>query len=227
MEIRNAMEALVQRAVADACADRVVVNRCVTEQCQIDVQCYVLNRLPPRYVSSSRGVAHLMRELEHDQQLQIDVMRLVKEGIDRVSAVQRAYYGTSEGHGYEPGMPLFNFPTVKGRILHGATFETLADAEVELFFEGERAPMFDERWQNPYRIAEATAGTFLFWPAPQPADEHGTERVFSCSVVARLEGFAPLEHGFNITLRSETAVHDAITLDNDLQLTDLYLFPGR
>ncbi|MEX2444707.1 MAG: late competence development ComFB family protein [Alkalispirochaeta sp.] len=225
MEIHNLMEELVSSTVAELCQDDEDGARsyCTTGQCRTDAVCYVLNRVPPRYVSSGRGLAHLTADLRNDQQLMIDVVRLCHEGLHRVSAVRRGYYDDTSGSRI-PGI-CFNFPTIKGRILDGSAFMPVSDIDVELRRHEAPVEMFDERWSNPYPISDRTPGTFTFWPAPVEASAPGETQSFDFQLVVNAPGYYELSHHFSVELTSDDRETQGFSLGRDYQLPDLYLFP--
>lgn len=225
MEIRNLMEELVRRAVEEiAREDRESAKPryCSSEDCLIDAVCYALNRIQPRYVSSARGVAHIVEDLESDQQIAIDVVRLAHEGLTRISSVRREYYDT-EGDDQARG-PSFNFPTVTGRVLDGTRFFPIGGVEVELLIDEKRAAMFDQRWNNPYRLDDHAPGTYIFWPRPVASTTPGEAREFSCELRVTGPGYDPLSHFFTLELASTEGVEDQVSLNREHKLPDLYMF---
>jgi competence protein ComFB len=226
MEMHNLMEDLVRAAVDEVCADQDRsgdARYCTTTQCRLDAICYVLNRIPPRYVSSGRGLAHLTADLQDDQQLAVDIVRLVHEGLHRVSAVRRGYYGEDATEANPPGA-CFNFPTIKGRILDGAGFMPLSEIDVELRHNDEPVDMFDVRWSNPCHVSEHSPGTYTFWPAPVSAERERVSRVFDFVLIADAPGYDRLVHHFSLELASDTHPSTTFNLDRDHHLPDLYLF---
>ncbi len=225
MEIHNLLEELAVQTVQEICREdeaRPDRRYGTSPEIQVDAVCYVLNRIQPRYVSSGRGYTHLMEQLYEDQQLQIDLVRLAHEGLKRVNAVTRAFYGKPSGE--IPAGPCFNFPTIKGRVLDGNGFFPLSEVTVTLRHAGETAPMFDNRWNNPYMISDHTRGMFTFWPAPVPSKEAGTERPFEFEILVERDGFSPLTHYFTLDVTSEQTAKDTVSLQRDHRLPDLYLF---
>ncbi|MFW6249739.1 MAG: late competence development ComFB family protein [Alkalispirochaetaceae bacterium] len=231
MEIHNLMEDAVQRAVDEICDDEERNGKsryCTSDECRLDAICYVLNRIPPHYVTSSRGLAHSSSDIENDQQLQVDVMRLAQEGLSRVTSVRRNYYAESAEKAAPPGEgPCFNFPTIKGRVFNGRSFEPIYDVEVLLLLDGEPARMFDSRWQNPYAIVFNTPGTFIFWPAPIPTESPEQERTFQCELRIEDEEYEEFRHFFTLALRSDARFAGTFTYNRDYLLQDLYIFPAK
>jgi competence protein ComFB len=226
MEMHNLMEDLVRTAVDEVCREQERSEEgryCTTSQCRVDAICYVLNRIPPRYVSSGRGLAHLTSDLQDDQQLAVDIVRLVHEGLHRVSAVRRGYYGEESTDRSPPGA-CFNFPTIKGRILDGAGFMPLSEIDVELRFDDAPVEMFDARWSNPCHVSEHSPGTYTFWPAPVTAEKERVGRVFDFVLIAEAPGYDRLVHHFSLELASDPHPTTTFNLDQDHHLPDLYLF---
>ncbi|MFP4152384.1 MAG: late competence development ComFB family protein [Alkalispirochaeta sp.] len=234
MEIHNLMEELVASIVSEiAREDRASASPryCGSEECRIDAVCYVLNRVEPRYVSSSRGYAHLTADLQKDRQLSVDLVRLAHEGLHRVTAVRRNYYhdgvtaGTEDSGSHpHPEGPCYNFPTIRGRLLDGTRFSPVTEVTVLLLRDEDPVEMFGERWTNPYEIPKQAPGTYNFWPAPIPAEHTGETREFTFEIRVTDGRFDPLSHYFTVSATSEEREERIFTLERDHTLPDLYLF---
>lgn len=224
------MEEAVLRIVDEICDDQEQTGDsryCTSNECRMDAACYVLNRVPQRYVSSARGQAHTELELASDQQLFVDLVTLAHEGLRRVSSVRRAFYGGEDASVRAVSGPHFYLPTIKGRLFNGVTFDLVTNVDVFLLRENEPAVMMDTRWQNPYTIVENTAGTYLFWPAPVPASQADTRSTFEFEVRVDARGFEPLRHFFTIERTSIDQIPDAMDISGEHRLPDLYLVPAE
>ncbi len=225
MEIHNLMEELVRRAVDDLARedeDTGSPRFCSTEDCRNDAICYVLNRVGPRYVSSARGYSHIVDDLESDRQLAVDLVRLAKEGLQRVTLVRRGYY---DEHAKRPSDgPSFNFPTITGRVLDGKSFFPVAGVQVELKIDDKTAEMFDQRWNNPYLLNANLPGTYTFWPCPIAHKTPGEQRSFSCELTISGAGYDPLSHIFEVSVTSEEDVAGFLSLHREFKVPDLYIF---
>ena len=65
MNIYNRIEQLaidVVNQIFDSFDENSADERCDCEQCRLDVTCYVLNRLQPKYIISERGFTHIESE---------------------------------------------------------------------------------------------------------------------------------------------------------------------
>ena len=228
MEIHNLMEDEVFRRVNEICDEeeqRGSNAYCTTRACRYDAVCYVLNRVPPRYVTSGRGLAHVERDIGTDTQLAVDITKLAHEALKRIATVRRSYYDEDTA-GPELKGPCFLFPAVTGRVFNGVSFEPVAGAQVHLFLGGERAPMYDSRWQNPYPLASHTYGTYSFWPRPVDTDAEGEKRSFEFRILVEADGFEQLEYYFTLELTSEEAGTAAThRFGGEHHLPDLYMFP--
>jgi competence protein ComFB len=231
MEIHNVTEDIVLDAVneifdeieREAKADR----PCTCYQCRLDTACYALNRLTPRYVVSSRGVARAETDSIEKQQEEADVVSLVHEGMQKIAKSKRPHFehlNRRESPRVAEG-PVFNFPTLVGRVFNGQNFEPLIDIDVFLLSEGKLTPMLDPNFQNPYRLISNTAGTFSFWPQPVPAEGIGIERKFEFAVAAAAPGLEELRHYFEVTVTSEYEATTSFSMQRTYKIPDLYLFP--
>jgi competence protein ComFB len=198
---------------------------CTCSQCRQDAACYVLNRTDPHYVVSHRGVARV--NLAADQQSRADLTSLVYEGIKHVSHNQRPYFTHNRDSPAEETpieTPVFNIPTIMGRVFNGLNFSPITGITVELLQNGVLSPMKDKNWQNPYVLIPNTGGTFTFWPRPTPAEKAEIRGVFEFTVKITAEDFAELNHVFTIPVISEQ-VSTRFSLSRTFKLPDLYLFP--
>ncbi len=229
MEIINLMEKEVRRVVNQLCDELETAENgpefCTSRLCRLDVTCYVLNRIPPRYVTSGRGATHVEHEYITNPQLEIDILRLVNEGLRRVTSIQRYYYQEGDGAVGRRRGPAFNFPTITGRLLDAESFAPVSEIEVELRQGGAPAPMIDPRWLNPYRIDPTTAGCFSFWPQPAPAGDYDETRHFAFELAVETEGFEPFHHYFWIELEAEEGETSRQGSTQDFTLGELYLIP--
>ena len=230
MEIINLIEKEVRRVVNQMCDELEQSNPetafCTSHLCRLDVTCYVLNRIAPRYVTSSRGAAHAEHDYLNNPQLEIDIMRLANEGLRRVTTVQRGYYSYGDTGESQQRGPAFNFPTIVGRLLNGQNFAPVADIEVSLRGSDGLVEMIDPRWPNPYRIDETTAGCFSFWPKPLAAESYDDQQVFDFELVVETSGFEPFHHYFTLELDAEEGAKQLQRLSQDFTLGELYLIPA-
>ena len=222
------MEQTVLRIVDEICTDdesAASPQYCTSTDCRMDAACFVLNRIPQRYVTSQRGQAHFEHELQHDQQLSVDIMTLAHEGLRRVSSVRRSFYGDGDTSAHSATGPHFYLPTVKGRLFDGTSFELITDVSVLLLLGDRPVQMLDARWQNPYRISASTAGTYLFWPKPVAAEREGIEQGFEFEIRIESGRYEPFQHYFAIIRTSVAEIPDALDMGGECRLPDLYLLP--
>jgi competence protein ComFB len=228
MEIHNLMEDEVFRRVNEICDEeeqRGSSAYCTSTACRLDAVCYVLNRIPPRYVTSGRGLAHVEQDISTDTQLAVDITKLAHEALKRIAAVRRSYYDQDTSVPELKG-PCFNFPAITGRIFTGVSFEPVTDADVYLLEAGTPVEMYDPRWQNPYPLASHTYGTYSFWPRPVSARNEGQKRSFELQISAKASGYERLDYYFTLELTADDAAASGRRIGEDHHLPDLYMFPG-
>jgi competence protein ComFB len=195
-------------------------------QCRLDVACYVLNRVQPQYIISGRGLVHFENDYQQRIQKKADLVALVNEGIRKIHNNRRPYYGHApEAKETITEGPVFNFPAIVGRILHGKTFEPMENIHVLLLRDSEPVPMIDYTWQNPYYVVESTRGNFTFLPHPEKAEHFGEVRRFSFEISVRARGFTPLQHFFQMELTASGTPLYNFQLQNTFKSEALYLFP--
>jgi len=201
---------------------------CTCSQCRIDIICYALNRMPPHYIVSNRGASRVQWESIERQQQAADITAMVHEGLKQVNHNQRPFFqhsGEANKTPHDLNRPVFNIPTIMGRLFNGNNFSPLSDLDVELFMDGELVLMKDGNWQNPCRIVPNTEGTFSFWPAATDASEVNINKIFEYSLRVNSEEFETLIHFFNVPVTSEIQTAGSFTLNRTSKLPDLYMFP--
>ncbi|MEI6386384.1 MAG: late competence development ComFB family protein [Spirochaetota bacterium] len=230
MEIRNLMEEAVLTTVdelflAGSNKDK-NLGFCTCGQCRLDVACFVLNRIEPEYIVSSRGFAYSERDFQVAVQKRADIISLARDGWSRVSHSPRS---TSEHDGAAmvsqlPEGPAFNLPTIRGRAFNGLNFEPLATGEVQLYIDGALAPMADPNWQNPFVLARATVGTFIFWVCPVSAPSAGAKRSFTLEVRAVVPGLETASRYFELEIEADKEANSGFDHHGVHKLPDLLLF---
>ncbi|MDR2184100.1 MAG: competence protein ComFB, partial [Treponema sp.] len=122
-------------------------------------------------------------------------------------------------------IPVFNIPTIVGRLFNGVNFAPMSDVKVELHRDGDLEIMKDQNWQNPYNLVRNIGGTFTFWPEPVPAKSAGIRKIFEYSVKIESPGFEELSHVFRVPVISEIRTAGSFSPDRTFKLPDLYMFP--
>jgi competence protein ComFB len=230
MEIHNLMEDAVRdtlNELFDAEEKAPQLGFCTCAQCRMDVSCYVLNRIAPEYVTSGRGVVHGETDWSGKVQKAADVISLVREGWTKINQKKRPQFHEESVAAVVglPAGPVFNFPSIMGRLFNGADFSPLAEIQVGLFQGDALLPMIDPNWQNPCTIVRETEGTYIFWPQPQPAKKAGLDATFELRIQAQIQGFEEISHYFELSLKSEDTVVDQFASRKVHKLPDLYVFP--
>jgi competence protein ComFB len=231
MEIHNTTEDIVIAEVNALCDSLGQEGKpssiCTCNQCKQDAVCYVLNRIAPHYVVSHRGAARVGSENFDNQQNKADLTALVYEGIKRVSHNQRPYFSHDKNHEETSfdGSPVFNIPTIMGRVFNGLNFSPVSGITVELLQNGKLVAMKGNNWQNPFMIISNTNGTFTFWPKPLAAANADLHGVFEYTIRIKSSDYEELDHGFTIPVKSELLSSPSFSMERTFKLPDLYLFP--
>ncbi len=232
MNVHNLMEDVVIKAV-NTLYDRVKSENvawltCDCENCRLDTVSYVLNRIPPKYVVSGRGVTHNAEYLASSQLL-ADVDSLALEGMRTVSSTKRPFHTenrqdcTIQGSNSNP-TPAFNFFTFMGVVLDGNTFEPVTNAKITLKMNGNLAEMVDKTWSNPFHLVPSTKGVYSFWVKSLPAKESGEREYFNFSIEIEAEGYSECVYHFEVPIMSEDSVRQTLDSTYTLKIKDLVIF---
>ncbi len=198
---------------------------CDCESCRLDACSFVLNRIPPRYIVSGRGVTHLDADASFTQ-LQVDISRLAMEGIRLVSSAKRSYHNQLKPPSTLVASkdPVFNFPIFSGQVFDGATFAPLDKATVLLKLDENPAEMQDITWMNPSPTFAATNGHYTFWVAAQRASSENETKAFHFTIEASAEGYESTTYAFEVPLVAEKINRTELNAAYSLKIQDLFLF---
>jgi competence protein ComFB len=231
MDIHNTNEDLVFNAVQKIFDE--IQNSgnpekfCLCYQCRVDTICFVLNRVEPHYIVSNRGFTRIDNASIKSQQMEVDITSLIYKGIRLVNHNMRptAPHDGSPEHHIKIHHPMFDIPTIAGRIFNGVSFEPVFGIDVSLYCEGELVKMRNNNWQNPYTMVSVTPGAYSFWPAPVSGDVPDVTKDFKFSVKITSPDYEPLNHFFTVTSICKFHTPNSYALNRTLKLPDLYLFP--
>ncbi|MDY6968099.1 MAG: late competence development ComFB family protein [Spirochaetota bacterium] len=160
MAIRNLMEDIVSAVVDEVLLKEAKDDR-ETMTYKQDIITYVLNRVPPKYFTSERGILHGKLESQFTFQQRTDILFLAHEALE-ITKKRRIPEKHTENDRIDVKT---NFlPHIIGEILEETTFSIIPDVEVTLLYNDQPAQMIDSSWKNPYITNKATKGYYHFWP---------------------------------------------------------------
>ena len=229
MNVHNLMEDIVSQAV-NKLYEQVMQAKaswltCDCENCRLDTISYVLNRIPPRYVVSGRGVTHSTEQL-NSSQLKADIEALSMEGMRTVSSTKRPFHSSERKDcTIQPAAkPAFNFYTFTGSILDGNTFEPVTGASILLKLDGKPAEMVDKTWSNPVTTVKSTKGRYSFWIKSQPTRKADVTKKFNFSLEITAPDYEELIYHFEVPITSERSIRNELDSTHSLMIKDLVLF---
>ena len=229
MNVHNMMEEIVTLSVNQLYdhvkSEKVKWLSCDCENCRLDTVSYVLNRIPPKYVVSGRGVTHTTNELS-DGQVTADIEALAMEGMRIVSSTKRPFHSQERKNCTIPrdNSPAYNFCTITGTVLDGNSFEPIPNATILLKCDGKIAEMVDMTWSNPYTTVKSTNGAFSFWMKSLPAEKAGETKQFDFSIEVSAPGYSELVYHFDMPVTSEEYTRNELNSVYSVKLKDIVLF---
>ena len=82
MEIRNIMEEVVRRRIAEIL--KMYPENCSCEKCQQDILLLALNHLPPKYISTARGDVYTRLKLTEIQD-DVEIIEEIAKAVETVA----------------------------------------------------------------------------------------------------------------------------------------------
>ena len=233
MNIHNIFEEQVLLRVGDTYEQLKKMNTpwltCDCKQCRLDTAAYVLNKIPPKYIVSGRGLTHSASDA--NIQLAADMDTLILDGMKRVASTARPFHTKNEQAANEAEQtkkgPVFNFPAFIGFVYNGLTFEPIQGALIKLLHNGKSAIMADHTWTNPVVSNIHTKGAYSFWVKPEKAQKLNEIKTFYFKIEITCDGYEKAEYAFDLPLNSCESVETKPNTTYSVKLQDLYLFPQR
>jgi competence protein ComFB len=237
MDIHNTMEDIVLHYLEEILILKNDICKC--EQCKTDMACYVLNKVKPMYVVSSRGIIHAENFKRNYIQEEIDIYSIVAQAVEVVSNKRRHEveeklkneqndFSNDELKYFSDSGNFYNFPQIVGRLFDSLTIRPIDDAQITLLKENDKdnvVPMFNKCWFNPAIIVPQMNGTYTFWPAPIPAEKADIQKDFYMNVEIVKEGYDKLCKYFFIRLISSNYLKKHIKKENIYYIDDLFITP--
>lgn len=233
MKIKNTLEDLVYNLV-ETILSEYKEEYTKKSKFKLDLVCYVLNRIKPNYIVSSRGLVHQEKTFENNPQFLADLITLIYDGIEIISKRRQeieemedeninweiSYNETNEYY--------FNFPLLLGKVYNARNFDLLFNIDVFLKDEeGNFVKMATPLWQNPYNISSKTPGIYTFWPASLKANlqENGKARKFNFLLEFKHKDFLPEKKVFTIEIESKPTLMDYIRIGETFEIEPVYMEP--
>jgi hypothetical protein len=231
MRLKNYNEDLVRETVKVVMRDRPDVKP--TRGFILDVAAFTLNRVPPKYITSERGLTReLMLTNGNGSSARllniIELIAIINRGIDIVARRRHEHAAATRARAAAVEGPVlsyyYNMPHIFGRLVDARTGTPVVEANATLYVNGRLSVPAEPGWSNPYQTSEQTKGYFSFWPQAEAGD---TE---SFKVELRI-GFDHRDHRpwtLKKTMRipGDFFVHDYIRSDKLLDLGTLTLDPA-
>jgi competence protein ComFB len=238
MRLKNYNEDLVLETVKIVLRDREDVQ--ATRAFVLDVAAYALNRIPPKYITSERG---LTRELIHagsgngngeegERLLNvIELITLINRAVDVVVRRRRDNGPVRPARRSKPADDadlhltyFYNMPHIFGRIVDAGDGAPVIAAEATLWINERVSVPAEPGWRNPYTTNEQTKGYFSFWPQVEMGE---TEAIrVEMRIAFEHGGYAPFTFRKTVKVPGDFFVHDYIRGDKLLDIGTLSLQPS-
>ena len=159
MAIKNLMLDIVTNAVNEVIKNDEAILESIENK--YDIIAYVLNRVPPKYITSERGILHGTLDSMFKIQEKIDVLWLIYEAITEINNRR----STKKSNSDEPAFIVNNgLPHIIGTVLEESTLSIIPNVKVSLLHNNKIAKMVYAEWDNPYQSHKSTMGYYHFWP---------------------------------------------------------------
>jgi len=236
MRLKNYNEELVLDTVKMVIKDRTAIRP--TRSLILDVAAYVLNRTPPKYITSERGFTHEVLQAGGSEESEgqrlvnaIELITQINRAIDvivrrRRDATEQKVRERSGPFPHDTGTPLtyfYNMPHIFGRIVDAQNGGPVISAQATLWINDRIAPPAERGWLNPYRTNKQTSGYFSFWPRVE-AGESDSLRT-RVTIGFEHERYKPLTFRRSLKVPGKFLVYDYIRGDNLLDVGTLTMQP--
>ena len=238
MRLKNYNEDLVLETVKIVLRDRPEIHP--TRAFMLDVAAYALNRIPPKYITSERG---LTRELiqasdgsgngeEGNRLLNvIELITLVNRAVDVVVKRRRDSGPSRTARRAVPTDDadlhltyFYNMPHIFGRIVDSASGAPVIAAQATLWINEHVSVPAEPGWRNPYTTNEQTKGYFSFWPQVEMGEAEALR--IELRIAFEHGRYAPFTFRKALKVPGDFFVHDYIRGDKLMDIGTLPLQPS-
>jgi len=236
MRLKNYNEDLVLDTVKIVLKDRPDVR--ASRSFMLDVAAYVLNRTPPKYITSERGFTHEVLQAGADDEGAghrlvniIELITHVNRAIDVVGrrrrngapAQAKVRSSTDADQNGRRTTYFYNMPHIFGRIVDARDGKPVISAEATLWINDRIAAPAETGWLNPYLTNEQTGGYFSFWPRVETGE--ADKLLMQLTIGFEHERYEPLKFRRNVKVSGEFFVYDYIRGDKLLDIGTLVMQP--
>jgi competence protein ComFB len=218
MAVKNLMEDVVFSTIDEIIVEEKYFSG--IDHYKQDIAAYVLNRIPPKYITSERGILHGKLEARFLFQQKTDILFLINEALDVIKS-RRDVPTEPNLSEFIASHTLF-FPHIIGEVLEETTFSIIPDVEVTLLNKGNLVKMVDPTWENPYKTGRGTLGYYHFWP---DVDQEGAIAQDDVSFTIRFNH--PKFHEKEIDVKIAVSSDFNISQSRPVQIALLHLKEGH
>jgi competence protein ComFB len=196
MAVKNLMEDIVA-ALVDEVLSKTSKNDSDIKVYKDDIITYVLNRIPPKYYTSERGILHGKLDSQFVFQQKTDILLLTHEAINTFKKRRSSELPVSK----EKTEKEYFLPHILGEILEETTFSIIPEVTVTLLYKDKPAEMIDNDWKNPYVTNKSTKGFFHFWPKLQHSgkDDNKGDKAMQFTLLCSHSKFKEKKIDFSLT----------------------------
>jgi len=235
MRLKNYNEDLVLDTVKIVLQDRVDVRP--TRSLILDVAAYVLNRIPPKYITSDRGFTReivqgagngeqqrLVNAIELITQVNRAIDVVIRRRRDSAPARVKRPSGSTSPEAEQQLTYFYNMPHIFGRIVDARDGKPVISARATLWINERLSPPAEAGWRNPFFTNKQTGGYFSFWPHVETG---GSDSVrLQMKIGFEHEMYEPVTFRKNLKVPGELFVFDYIRGDKLLDVGTLTMQPA-
>ena len=236
MRLKNYNEDLVLETVKIVLKDRRDIHP--TRSFILDVAAYVLNRIPPKYITSDRGFTREFLQQGngdgdegHRLVNMIELITIVNRAVDVVA--RRRHEEAPTRRRSRAAAPeddtlhltyFYNMPHIFGRVVDAGSGVPVIAAQATLWIDDQFSVPAEPGWHNPTTTNAQTKGYFSFWPQVQMGESATTK--IDLRVSLEHDRYATYSLHRTLKVSGDLFVHDYISGDRLLDLGTVSLKPG-
>lgn len=160
LELKNIIEDIVIEEIEELDESK---SGMLSKNQKIEIASYVLNRMPPMYITSNKGFANTIIKYRNDPQFFTDILMKINEGLHVIKKTSIDNINDVE---LDMNIPYYLLPKIYGRIISSRTLMPVENAKLSLYIDSNLAELLYSDWSNPLEIHTEDNGVFSFAPKP-------------------------------------------------------------
>lgn len=185
-----------------------------------DIVAYTLNRIPPQYVSSARGILHKYADNEKIQ-ISADIYSIIGEAFTVVQRRDSENFNEPIPTIAEDGFYIV-YPVLTGNIFYANNFSRVMTGNIAAYSNDAIIPNYGSNFMNPFIINQYTPGRYIFSFLPKKVKDDSLQTV-QITLKTNIDGMEEHLKNISIDVRGVFYVKNSLPVFRNEDVENIYI----